>query len=40
MPEVGAIPDEQDHTFALPLCLEHAHLLRAGATLVEFASGL
>jgi hypothetical protein len=40
MPDAGAIPDEQDHTFALPLCLDHAHQLRAGAPHVEFESGL
>jgi hypothetical protein len=28
------------HTFWLPICDDHAHELRAGATLIEFHSGI
>jgi hypothetical protein len=38
-PMVGAPDCERRHTFTLPLCGQHAHLLRMDNTLVEFDSG-
>jgi len=39
-PGVGAPPDFETLTVGLPLCVEHAHLLRLGCTLSTFHSGL
>lgn len=39
-PGVGAPPDFETVTFGLPLCTNHAHLLRFGCTLTGFNSGL
>lgn len=39
-PDVGAPPDFETVTFGLPLCIDHAHLLRLGCTLTRFSSGL
>jgi hypothetical protein len=38
-PSVRALDCERRHTFALPLCHQHADLLRMDNTLVEFDSG-
>ena len=37
---VGAPPDFEAVTLGLPLCVNHAHLLRLGCTLTQFSSGL
>ena len=37
---IGAPPDFRTVTFGLPLCADHAHLLRLGCTLTDFHSGL
>ncbi len=39
-PALGAPPDFETVTFGLPLCTNHAHLLRLGCTLTRFSSGL
>lgn len=39
-PRVGAPPDFETVTLGLPLCTDHAHLLRLGCTLTHFTSGL
>jgi hypothetical protein len=39
-PAVGAPPDFEVVTFGLPLCTNHAHLLRCGCILTRFNSGL
>jgi len=39
-PRVGAPPDFETVTLGLPLCTDHAHLLRLGCTLTNFTSGL
>jgi hypothetical protein len=39
-PSVGVPPDLGVITLGLPLCAEHAHLLRPGCTLTRFTSGL
>lgn len=39
-PSVGAPPDSEAVTFGLPLCTNHAHLLRLGCTLTRFNSGV
>ena len=39
-PDIGAPPDFESDTFGLPLCTDHAHLLRLGCTLTRFRSGL
>lgn len=39
-PNVGAPQDFEIITFGLPLCTNHAHLLRLGCTLTHFTSGL
>ena len=39
-PTVRAPDCERRHTFTLPLCGHHAHLLRMDNTLVEFDSGV
>jgi hypothetical protein len=39
-PRTGAPPDFETVMFGLPLCLDHAHLLRRGCLLVDFNSGL
>jgi len=31
---------EDIHTFWLPFCDDHAHELRAGATIIDFNSGI
>ncbi len=38
--DVGAPPDFRTVTFGLPLCADHAQLLRLGCTLNRFHSGL
>ena len=38
--EARAAPDEERQSFALPLCLHHAHLLGFRNTLVDFSVGL
>jgi hypothetical protein len=39
-PETAAPPDFGAVTFGLPMCTDHAHLLRLGCTLDHFSSGL
>jgi hypothetical protein len=39
-PRVGAPPDFETITVGLPLCTDHAQLLRMGCTLTRFTSGL
>jgi hypothetical protein len=39
-PHTGAPPDFDIVTFGLPLCVNHAHLLRRGCQLLEFHSGI
>ena len=39
-PQAGAPPDFDIVTFGLPICVNHAHLLRQGCELLEFHSGL
>ena len=39
-PRTGAPPDFGIITLGLPLCVNHAHLLRHGCTLVDFHSGI
>jgi len=39
-PHVGAPPDFDIVTFGLPICVNHAHLLRRGCELLEFRSGI
>ena len=39
-PTIGAPPDFEVITLGLPLCTNHAHLLRNGCALSEFHSGL
>lgn len=39
-PSVGVPPDAEAVTLGLPLCTDHAHLLRPGCTLTHFNSGL
>jgi hypothetical protein len=39
-PKTAAPPDFQVITLGLPLCVNHAHLLRMGCTLDRFSSGL
>jgi hypothetical protein len=39
-PRAGAPPDFASVVFGLPLCLDHAHLLRRGCHLIDFHSGL
>ena len=39
-PQTGAPPDFGIVTFGLPLCLNHAHLLRQGCALLAFHSGI
>jgi len=39
-PATGAPPDFGIVTFGLPLCTDHAHLLRRGCTLTDFSCGL
>jgi hypothetical protein len=39
-PSAGAPPDFATLTFGLPLCANHANLLRMGCTLTRFTSGL
>ena len=39
-PHTVAPPDFTTVTFGLPLCGNHAHLLRRGCRLVDFQSGL
>ena len=39
-PSTPAPPDFDNITLGLPLCFNHAHLLRRGCTLREFDSGL
>ena len=39
-PDIGAPADFESVTFGLPLCTDHAHLLRLGCTLTSFRSGL
>jgi hypothetical protein len=39
-PDVGAPPDFGSITFGLPLCVNHAYLLRLGCSLTCFTSGL
>ena len=39
-PNVGAPPDFEIVTFGLPLCVNHAHLLRRGCDLIAFHSGI
>jgi hypothetical protein len=38
-PHVSAPPDFTHVTLGLPLCTNHAHLLRGGCTLIDFRSG-
>lgn len=39
-PVIGAPPDSAILTLGLPLCHDHAQLLRNGCTLAEFSSGV
>jgi hypothetical protein len=39
-PGIGAPPDFETLTLGLPLCTNHAHLLRLGCSLTQFNSGL
>jgi hypothetical protein len=39
-PGMEAPADFRTVTFGLPLCADHAHLLRLGCTLNDFSSGL
>lgn len=39
-PRSDAPPDDEVVTFGLPLCANHAHLLREGCLLTDFSSGL
>ena len=39
-PRTGAPPDFEIVTLGLPLCLNHAHLLRRGCDLLNFHSGI
>ena len=39
-PFAGSAPGEDVHTFWLPFCDDHAHQFRAGATLIDFDSGI
>jgi hypothetical protein len=39
-PETGAPPDFGIVTLGLPLCSNHAHLLRQGCVLLDFHSGV
>ena len=39
-PQTGAPPDFEIVTFGLPLCVNHAHLLRRGCALLDFHSGI
>jgi hypothetical protein len=39
-PNVGAPPDFEIVAFGLPLCVNHAHLLRRGCDLLAFHSGI
>jgi hypothetical protein len=39
-PATPAPPDFATVTFGLPLCVDHAHLLRLGCRLSRFSSGL
>jgi hypothetical protein len=39
-PHTGAPPDFDIVTFGLPLCADHAHLLRRGCSLLDFHSGI
>jgi hypothetical protein len=39
-PSMEAPADFRTVTFGLPLCPDHAHLLRQGCTLSDFLSGL
>jgi hypothetical protein len=39
-PAIGVPPDFEIITLGLPLCRDHANLLRNGCTLEEFSSGL
>jgi hypothetical protein len=39
-PGIDAPPDFATLTLGLPLCINHAHLLRLGCTLAHFSSGL
>jgi hypothetical protein len=39
-PMTGAPPDFETVIFGLPLCANHAYLLRRGCRLVDFQSGL
>jgi hypothetical protein len=38
--QAGAPPDFAIVTFGLPLCANHAHLLRRGCALLDFHSGI
>jgi hypothetical protein len=37
---IGAPPDFEVITFGLPLCTDHAQMLRLGCTLDHFSSGI
>jgi hypothetical protein len=39
-PLAGSARVDDIHTFWLPFCDDHAHELRAGATLIDFNSGI
>ena len=39
-PTTWAPPDFEVITFGLPLCVNHAHLLRRGCSLTHFDSGI
>lgn len=39
-PTIGAAPDFEIVTLGLPLCTNHAHLLRNGCSLRELSSGV
>jgi len=39
-PHQSAPPDFGIVTFGLPLCVNHAHLLRGGCALLDFQSGI